>query len=381
MTGFRMPTRILIEPGCRHRLSEILATHGWSRVLLIVDPGLSATVWPQDLRDHLTQAGAAVEVFDALLPNPRLSSAKSAADLARDHRADVLVALGGGSALDTAKAAAMLATNHGDPLEFVGKNRFATDPLPMIALPTTCGTGSEVTWVSVLTDPDAHTKVSIKGDGMFPDVALVDSDYLETLPPSLIAATAMDAMTHAVEAYIGTEANPISDALAEKAIALLWHHLAPCYTSSGRDGEARNQVARASTLAGMAFGNADVAGVHCLSESLGAMFDVPHGLANAILLVPVLRYQRAVIVARLDRLMRRVAPGFTGDAETGATAFLEGLAALGSRVDIPPFAALDIPGEALGQVAEKAEANGSNPSNPMPMAAEDYLHILRALLG
>ena len=381
MTGFRMPTRILIEPGCRHRLSEILETHGWTRALLVVDPGLSATVWPQDIRDHLAQAGVAVEVFDGLSPNPRLSSATSAADLARDHRADVLVALGGGSALDTAKAAAMLATNRGAPLDFVGKNQFSTEPLPMIALPTTCGTGSEVTWVSVLTDPDTDTKVSIKGDGMFPDVALVDSDFLETLPPSLIAATAMDAMTHAVEAYIGTEANPVSDALAEKAIALLWHHLAPCFTSGGKNGEARNQVARASTLAGMAFGNADVAGVHCLSESLGAMFDVPHGLANAMLLVPVLRYQREAMVDRLDRLMRRVAPGFAGDREAGATAFLAGLEALGSRLGIPPFAALDIPSEAFDQVAEKAEANGSNPSNPMPLAAEDYLHILRALLG
>jgi alcohol dehydrogenase len=278
--------------------------------------------------------------------------------------------------MDAAKAVAMLISNAGSCLDFEGKNRFTSPSAPYIAVPTTCGTGSEVTWVSVITDAAGKRKVSVKGDGMFPRYALVDPDLLVTLPAELVAHTAMDALTHAVEAYTGTAANPFSDALAEKAVSLLFSHLERAFADIRVDAEAREAVMRAATLAGMAFGNADVAGVHCLSEALGGQWDVPHGLANAMLLAPVMRSHLPHAEVRLAQLEAVVVPCRPGP--TGAS-FIERVEALARSVNIPPFRTLHIPAGAYPRLAESAVANNSNGSNPRPMTAEDYLAVLRKL--
>jgi alcohol dehydrogenase len=182
----------------------------------------------------------------------------------------------------------------------------------------------------------------------------------------------MDALTHAVEAYVGRASNPVSDALAEETVRLLVRFLPRGATDPAGDDEAREALARASTLAGIAFGNADVAGVHCLSESIGGMFDVPHGLANAILLGPVLRYQQDAAGPRLASLARACG---IGDA---AGAMLDAIDGLACDVGIPPFASLGVPSAAHPTIAAEAERNNSNGSNPMPMSAADYLRVLEA---
>jgi alcohol dehydrogenase len=376
MIGFRMPTRVHIAPGCLSRLPEAVRSLGMESVLLVVDPGLLSTEWPRTARRALTGIDVRCQVFDAVEPNPRTSTATAAAEVLRAEALRGVVALGGGSVLDAAKAAAMLATND-IPIEHLeGKNRFSRRPLPMVAVPTTCGTGSEVTWVSVLTHEPTRTKISVKGETMFPDQALVDADLIRTLPPSMVAATGFDALTHAVEATTGRAANPVADALAEKAIALLFRYLARAAEDVAGDDEAREAVMRASTVAGMAFGNADVGGVHCLSETLGGLYDVPHGVTNAILLEPVLRHHRPVIDERLADLdLMLCPPGGEGSADH----FFEALAGLRRRLGIPAFASLNVPRDGYEEVAAIAVRNNSNGSNPQPMGARDYLKILESL--
>ncbi len=382
MIGYRMPTRVHIAPGCRARLPEVTANLGLDSVVLVVDPGLQATPWPAEIRRLLTQAGVRVETFDQVEPNPRTTTATKIAEELPATKASGVVALGGGSVLDAAKAAAMLATNPDSPEAYEGPNRYANPPLPMIASPTTCGTGSEVTWVSVLSHPAARRKISVKGESMFPDQALVDADLIATLPRDLIAWTGLDALTHALEATTCTAANPVSDALAEKAIVLLFEYLERAVADIEGDTEAREAVMRASTTAGLAFGNADVAGVHCLSESIGGLFDVPHGLANAILLAPVLRYHRPHIEHRFAELEALADPA--GDpripAAWRAGSFLDRIDGLTGRLDTPPFSSFTVPVNDYPTVAKQAARNGSNASNPQPMAEADYLRILTGLL-
>jgi alcohol dehydrogenase class IV len=231
----------------------------------------------------------------------------------------------------------------------------------------------------VLSDPLSRRKVSVKGDGMFPRHAIVDADLLATLPASLVAWTGLDALTHALEALISRLANPISDALAETAIELILRFLPRAAGDIAGDEEARLQVMRASTTAGIAFGNADVGAVHCLSETLGGLFDLPHGLLNAILLLPVLRSHRPTIDPPLRRLDARLHGGVErGD---GPDRVLEEVEQLVRALAVPPFTSLGIAVADFPAIAEGAVANGSNGSNPRPMGAPEYLQLLHSVIG
>jgi alcohol dehydrogenase len=269
----------------------------------------------------------------------------------------------------------MLIPNGGSVADYEGRNRYREDPLPFLAVPTTCGTGSEVTWVSVITVEQRQAKISVKGESMFPAWAIVDPDLIATLPPTLVAYTGVDALTHALEAYTCRAANPISDALAATAAGLLLRFLPRAVDDIAGDAEAREAVMRAATLAGMAFGNADVAAVHCLSETLGGRWDVPHGLANAVLLAPVLRYNLPSCEAKLAALAA-VLPQDGGD---GAPAVLAAVESLVRELGIPAFSSLGIPREDYPWIADRATKNGSNASNPRPMGPGNYLEIMDSL--
>lgn len=383
MIGFRMPTRVLVEPGAVTRLPEAARSLAMQSCLLVVDPGLRQnTEWLEIVQRALEDTGIRTHVFDRLQPNPRTTTVTEAADVLRQAELDGVVALGGGSAIDAGKAAAMLAENELRIEQYEGKNRYAEPPRPFIAIPTTCGTGSEVTWVSVLSHEPTGSKISVKGDSMFPKQALVDADLLQTLPPKLVAWTGMDALTHAVEAVTCVAANEVSDSLALSAASLLFRYLERAAADIQGDELARESVMRASTLAGMAFGNADVAGVHCLSEAIGGLYDTPHGLTNAILLMPVLRFHRPFIVDRLALLDDACCPQAPETpAEEKASHFLEELEALGRRLEIPSFDTLGVRPEDHGRLAEWSVRNGSNRSNPQPMPPGAYEKILNGLAG
>ncbi|MFT7485007.1 MAG: alcohol dehydrogenase [Candidatus Paceibacteria bacterium] len=371
MTDFRIPTHVRVAPGCSAALSETAKQLNAKRVLFITDAGLLEGPLVFAALALLDAANMPVELYGEVESNPRTTTAEHIASLA--NPGDVLVGFGGGSVIDAAKAAAMLATNKGGVGAWLGKNVFDEDPLPFIAVPTTCGTGSEVTWVSVLTDEARNIKISIKGTQMFPSVALVDADLIGGLPAHLIVSTGLDALTHALEATTGSVRNPVSDAMAEKSIALTFEFLARAARDPKGDGEAREAIMRASTLAGLAFGNADVAGVHCLSESLGGLYDVPHGLANALLLAPVMRSHGKHVEGRLRELKslclrRESTQGFMDQLET-----------LIGELNLPDNSCLGIVAGEERRIAELAVANGSNGSNPRVMGIDEYLAILEEL--
>lgn len=361
---FRIPVDVRMRPGILAELPAFLEERVPGRLLLLTDEGVSKTEWFADLREALPK-----HAFESgVEANPRTGTVDRLAGEARQQGLGGVLAIGGGSVLDAGKAIAMLLTNGGNSLDYVGKNRFSEASAPFIAVPTTCGTGSEVTWVSVLSEPETQTKWSIKGDGMFPMAAFVDADVIASLPPTLIAATGMDAMTHAIEAYLAKGANPASDALALQAIRLLVQFLGPCVRQPDRS-EYRARVMHASTLAGMAFGNADVGAVHCLSEGIGGMLDHPHGLLNTLLLVPVLRYQLPDIRDRLKEVS-----GFLG-APMPET-FLERLESMIDGFPLGKWGDLQIATDVFGDIARRAESNGSNASNRRDMRAVDYHKIL-----
>ena len=372
---FRAPTRVLMAPGSLARLPEIVAGYSPERVLLVTDPGIEETGLPELVWQALAEREIEAITFDDVEPNPRAATADRLAEWGKEEGATLVVGMGGGSVLDAAKAAAMLMANPGSAADYEGRNLYPEKPLPFLAVPTTCGTGSEVTWVSVLTVEERHAKISVKGETMFPDWAIVDADLLRSLPGRLVAWTGADALTHAVEATVCRIANPISDALAATAVSLLLRYLRRAAADIAGDAEAREAVMRASTLAGLAFGNADVGAVHCLSETLGGRFDLPHGLANAVLLAPVTRYNLEACADKLATLETALPPG----SGRGADGVLRAIDDLVRDLDIPKFRDFGIPAEDHPWIAERAAQNGSNPSNPREMAPAQYLELLNGL--
>ncbi|MFZ2053224.1 MAG: iron-containing alcohol dehydrogenase [Candidatus Aminicenantales bacterium] len=370
---YHMPTEIAFGAGTIGELRRITTDRGAaSRPFLITDKGIGAAgIIPKVLAQI-----SPVSVFDEVEPNPRDTTVDRGGGIARKIKPDLVIGLGGGSVLDAAKAVALLATNPGRIEDYEGRQRYKTAPLPVVAIPTTCGTGSEVTGVSVITHAERRFKMSIKGMRMYPAVALVDPDLIQTLPAPLIASTGLDALTHAVEAFSVKPANFISDALALEAIRLIFRFLPRAYQDIKGDREAREGQMKGSLLAGMAFGNSDVGAVHCLAESVGSLYDTPHGVANAIFLPPVMEFN--LPAAREKYAVIAAAVGLeAADKDDAARALIQKIKDLSHSLSIPTFRELRIPEGDFGAIARKSFENNSSSSNPREASVGDYFQILR----
>jgi len=412
-----MPTEIIFGPGAVGELGGVVRDKlRSSRPLLVTDKGIVAA----GIAQHALSRFPGLAVFDEVEPNPRHSTVDLGGEMAREARADLIIGLGGGSALDAAKAVALLATNPGKIEDYEGRERYTAAPLPVVAVPTTCGTGSEVTWVAVITHTGRRFKMSIKGPKMYPEVALVDPDLLVSLPAPLVASTGLDALTHAIEALTARPSTPISDTLALEAVRLIFRHLPAAYRDIRGDADAREGLMMGSLLAGMAFGNSDVGAVHCLAESIGSLYDTPHGVANAVLLPYVMEfnlpaasgkyalaaaaighdivigYLRSSEAAKelsqiLEKKENLLLPWTARNDETGvgrhsriergereaAAELIHMVKELSRALSIPSFRELGIPESAYDLIARKSVENNSNPSNPRVAGVEDYLGILR----
>ncbi len=369
---FHNPTRIEYGPGSLSRLSDIV-TRDFSPecVLLVTDSGIRRSGILALVQEQLPHA----EIFDGIEPNPRHHTVNRAGSVARESGISLVIGLGGGSALDAAKAVALLAVNPGGIEDYEGRRQYKTPPLPLIAVPTTCGTGSEVTWVSVITHTERRFKMSIKGPEMFPAVALVDPELLASLPPALVASTGMDALVHAIEAYTVKPATFITDAFAREAVRLGFHYLKRAFLDIHNDAEARDGIMRASVLAGLAFGNSDVGGVHCISESVGALFDTPHGVANAVFLPYIMEFNLPAAAARYGALAFSIGLDESTPEKAGRQ-LIQQVRQLSHELSIPRFRDLGIPPESYQEIAQKSASNNSNPSNAREATAQDYLNIL-----
>jgi len=314
-------------------------------------------------------------MFDGIEANPKSDTINKIAEKIRRMKPDLVIGFGGGSPLDAGKALSLLATNHGNIEDYEGKEKYKNDPLPFLAIPTTCGTGSEVTWVSVITDVNRKFKMSIKGPKMYPAVSIVDPDLIKTLPSSIIASTGLDALTHAVEAYLSKPATFITDNHAVKAVKLILGAIEGAYDDIENHHTERENLMFGSTIAGFAFGNSDVTAVHCISESIGALYDIPHGVANSIFLPHVLAYNLPDCYVKMATLARQTGIDEADDM-TAAGFFIQNIKELSKRLEIPLFRDLNIGKEQFERISKMSFENNSTPSNPRKLEQEDYLNIL-----
>lgn len=331
---FNTTRSIIIERGAAARLAEQVQAMGHRCVLLVTDAGVLATGLLAPVEQGFARAGIALRVFSEVQADPPESVILAAVEAARDCGADCVIGFGGGSSLDAAKLTALLARSGERLADIYGIDRSNGRRLPLILVPTTAGTGSEVTAVSVVTTGEGQKNVVIS-PALLPDIAVLDADLTLGLPRAVTAATGIDAMVHAIEAYTTRHLkNPISDCLAREALRLLGDNLeAVC--DNGSDARAREQMLLGACLAGMAFANAPVAAVHALAYPLGARFHVPHGLSNALVLAPVMRFNLGAAAPLYAELADILLPQARGSAMHKASALIEHLEALPARLGLP----------------------------------------------
>ncbi|MBU7013342.1 MAG: iron-containing alcohol dehydrogenase [Theionarchaea archaeon] len=372
---FHMPTKIVFGCGVLSQLNAIIKDMSASTLLIVTDKGIISSGIAEPVFSQLENSFH-VDTFDSVEPNPKSTTINAGGEVVRSLHPDLVIGMGGGSSLDAAKAVALLGTNPGSIEDYEGRQKYKNPPLPMIAIPTTCGTGSEVTWVSVITDVRRRFKMSIKGPDMYPRIALVDPDVLCSLPQPLIASTGMDALTHAVEAYTVIPRTVITDALALEAITLISGSLLAVYRNQSQR-EGRESMMMGSALAGMAFGNSDVGAVHCIAETIGGLYDVPHGVANSMFLPVVMGYNLSVSEERYASIARAL--GVTDPNDTrAARALVQKIQSLSQELCIPPFSSLHIPEDDFPEIARRSVQNNSNDSNPRKVDIQGCLEILTA---
>ncbi|NLK18642.1 MAG: iron-containing alcohol dehydrogenase [Synergistaceae bacterium] len=372
-----MPTRVEFGRGAARRAGEEVKRAGGARALVISDGGVAGAGLLERVTKSLDDAFVPWKLFLDVEPNPKDRNVHRAAEDAREFGADCLVAVGGGSPIDCAKATSIVAAAGGRVRDYEGRFKAPVPPLPVIAVPTTAGTASEVTFGAVITDTAARFKFTVKSPLIAPAVALADPEMTATMPQNLTAFTGMDALTHAIEAYSCRVSTPFSDAPAIVAMELIGKYLRRA-REDGSDMEAREGMLLGSLLAGVAFSHSDVASVHCLAEALGALYDAPHGACNAIALPAVMEFSMDEAVERYARVASCLGLKFNSPEE-GARAAVEEVKQLARDLELPSLSAFGVRLEDFAEIGEKSEKNGSNPSNPKIMTKDDYVEILKKL--
>lgn len=371
---FILPTRIKYGYGVINDISTEIKALGHSKPLIVTDKGLIKAGIVDKLTKILDSGNIEYFIFDNVEPNPRDRTVHEAYDAALKFGADVLIAIGGGSSMDTAKATGVLMSNGGRINDYEGLGKVQKPICDLIAIPTTVGTGSEVTFWSVITDTVRHFKMSVGSPLIAPKLALVDPDLVLTLPPSIIASTGMDALTHAIEGYTCTLAEPITDACGIYAIKLIAENIRDATYSES--STARANMLLGSLIAGICFGNSDIAGVHCMAEALGGLYDTPHGIANAIMLPYVMEYN---YVANLDKFAEIAkAMGESVDHMSKRDAAYQSVVAvkkLNEDLGIPKLRDIGTKEEDLEELAQRSSVNVSVDSNPRKVTKESFYNI------
>jgi alcohol dehydrogenase len=338
---------LMVGPGSSARMGEVVAGFGYSKVLIVTDGVIAKLGLLNGIQNALHEGGTQTVVFDKITPDAPIPLIQEGIDFCRQHDCDAIVAFGGGSSMDSAKAIAIAMTNPKPLRSLAGYFKGRSTPLPIYAVPTTAGTGSEVTVAAVISDPARQDKVVIIDPRLVPKMAALDASLMTGLPPHITAATGMDALTHAVEAFVGNWATPYTNGMALAAVGLIFENLRTCY-SKGSDLAAREKMALASTYAGLAFTRANVGYVHAIAHQFGGKYHTPHGLANAIMLPHVLRYSAPAIIPQLAKLAVRANLGKESERDDRlAEKFLDAIDQLNRDLGIPlvldKLKAADIP--------------------------------------
>jgi len=374
--AFYAPQKTKFGGGVVAEVGEEVRRLGGSHVLVVTDPGLVKSGIAERLVAIVREHAELVEIFDGVVANPMDDDCARGASLASDMKADLIIGLGGGSSMDTAKAIAVISTHGGKPSDYFGADTLRKPIAPLVCVPTTAGTGSEVTPFAVITDSKTRVKMNILDPGVVPTSSFVDPELTVSMPASLTAATGMDALTHAVEAYTCKLANPLTDALALKAVRIIAGSLRRA-VADGADLNAREEMALGSLIAGFAFGNADVGGVHCMAEAIGGFYDTPHGVANSVFLPLVTEFNVPSDLRKHADVAVALGVDTAGMNEAEASA--AGVAAirqLAADLSIPKFSELKGVKESdFGTLAKLAAANVSADSNARVAGEAEYLEL------
>ena len=379
--NFASPRLLLVAAGAVRQVADVLAKFGLSRPLVVTDPFMVSSGHVRNCLDPLTAAGLTVSVFSDTVPDPTDTVIEAGVVELNKGDYDCLIGFGGGSPIDTAKAMAILAAGGGKMRDY--KAPFAADKgaLPVIAIPTTAGTGSECTRFTVITDIERDEKMLIAGLGALPLAALVDYELTYSVPPRTTADTGVDSLTHALEAYVSKRANPLSDALALSAMALIGANIRTAYAES-RNAAAREAMMLGATEAGLAFSNSSVALVHGMSRPIGAHFHVPHGLSNAMLLPAITRFSVPGAEARYGEAARQIGfAALTDNDATAAAKLITGLETLNKDLSVPTPRDYGIDevtwAGKMTLMAEQALASGSPANNPRVPTAQEIVGLYR----
>lgn len=332
---FFIPAVNVMGLGCLDEAMTAIRNYGFRKALIVTDTGLAKAGVAGKVADLLAQQDIESVIFDGAKPNPSIANVENGLGLLKESRCDFVVSLGGGSPHDCAKGIALCATNGGQIRDYEGVDRSGKPQLPLIAINTTAGTASEMTRFCIITDESRHVKMAIVDRNVTPLMSVNDPALMVAMPKGLTAATGMDALTHAVEAYVSTAATPITDACALKAITLISNNLRLA-VRDGNDLAARENMAYAQFLAGMAFNNASLGFVHAMAHQLGGFYDLPHGVCNAVLLPHVQSFNASVCATRLTDVGRAMGVDtLRSSPEEGAQAAIAAIVSLARDVEIP----------------------------------------------
>ncbi len=374
---FKTTGKIITGIGSVSTLPQEIKLLGGKRIFIFTDEGIVRAGICEQVLSILEGAVESVSVFEKVPPEPPLETIHECLKLAREAECDLIIGLGGGSAMDVAKIISVLLTNDKSLDQMIGVNLVDKRGLPKILIPTSAGTGSEVTPIVILTDQAENLKKGVVSDFLFPETAILDPELTISLPPGATAASGMDALIHAVEAYTSVNATPMTDHLAERAIELVAANIRSAW-ANGSNLEARMNMLEGSLLAGQAFANAGVTAVHAFAYPLGGEFHVPHGVSNAVMLCAVLRFNMIANLKKFAALGRLLCPDVTStDSKVVAEAgihFLEGLIV---DLQLPrTLQELHVPQDAIPRMAEGVmKVTRLLANNPRKITLEDAKKI------
>lgn len=379
--GFYIPCVSLFGPGCAKEIGTKAQNLGAKKALIVTDEGLFKFGVADTISGYLKEAGVDSHIFPGAEPNPTDINVHNGVKAYNDNGCDFIVSLGGGSSHDCAKGIGLVTAGGGHIRDYEGIDKSTVPMTPLIAINTTAGTASEMTRFCIITNTDTHVKMAIVDWRCTPLIAIDDPKLMVAKPAGLTAATGMDALTHAVEAYVSTAANPITDACAEKAITMISQWLRPA-VANGENIEARDAMSYAQYLAGMAFNNASLGYVHAMAHQLGGFYNLPHGVCNAVLLPHVCEFNLIACQDRYAKIAELMGVNVEGFTETEAAfAAIDAIRELSSSIGIPSgLTELGVKTEDLAIMAENAQKDACMLTNPRKATHAQVVEIFKAAL-
>ncbi|HCU70528.1 MAG TPA: L-threonine dehydrogenase [Candidatus Moranbacteria bacterium] len=381
VNGYFMPTINLMGFGSAKKIGEQIALTGKKKAFIVTDKGLSNVGTPELIKGYIQEAGFEAVIWDETCANPTDDNVHEGVNAYQENQCDLIISLGGGSPHDCAKGIKLVVDNGGRVNDYEGMDKSSKSVTPLIAINTTAGTASEITRFCIITDTARKVKMAIVDWRTTPTASINDPALMVAMPASLTAATGMDALTHAVEAYVSTIATPVTDCSAIKAIELVSKWLRDA-VSDGSNLEAREQMTYAELLAGMAFNNASLGYVHAMAHQLGGFYDLPHGVCNAILLPHVCKFNVSANPGRFSDIAKALGESVEGlSDEEGAQKGIEAIKKLSQDIEIPAnLSQLGVREEDLEIMATNAMKDACSFTNPKTATLEEVIEIYKEAL-